>query len=423
MIRRRSLAFSYWHRYAGIGYFIVGFVFFSGLVSLIQLRILRMPLFLFEPVLLSTFLLLKWHTGYRLRSLLSYYGLTICLAASMVFCLLVLIAVTGRSNSDLIDAISSGRPYLFALFGVFIVPIIRILPVALMIAFLLGLLLGDLLNVFLSPFFREEWRGILHLNLMALFALNFLAARYSGVLFGCLVFGASLYIAFLSGFRINLIVSVFAFGLGILFRFFLEMRFREFFRVTLLFFAFPTIGMGLFYYIREFGREFMDPYAYIRVVNRMEGLLKGNFGASQDEERQQLTSKWLNYDYSVFPQGFVMRAENMVGHFNDFPPLYFLYNFGFFMGLIMILALFFLGFRHFLRVISRVARDPFSNMSAAFVLIFLFIFLVNGRFLYISQEAFLFGALIGPWLHFKKLRFFLFPKFVIRAESTTSDLK
>ncbi len=381
------------------GYFFIGLIFFSGLISLVQLHILRLPLFIFEPVLLATFVLLMWHMGAKFKSLLSHYGILTLVAAIIIFLLLVLIAVSGPSNSTLIEAVSSGRPFLFAFFGVFCIQLVKKIPVFLMIAFCLGVLVGDYLNLLWAPLFREEWRGISAMNLMALFALNFLAARYSGLLLAFSMFLVSLYIAFLSGFRVNVIISVLGFSLGCLSILFSKKSKKEVFRFVALGATFPIAGLALFNFIRDHGRNFMDPYSYFRVVNRMEGLLHGSIEVSQDEDRKAVLRMYLNYDYNLLPRGFVMRALDMVGDFNDFPPLYFILNFGFFFGAVMVVALFFLGGRIFLKSLSSRATSPLEAVSAAFFVVFLFLFFVNGRFLYISQEAFLFGVLIGPWLN------------------------
>lgn len=378
--------------------FLAGFVFFSSVVSFLQLNILRLPLFVFEPVVIAMAVVLARREGVRVLSALSPAEFLFSYFFIILISVLVFIAVAGPSTSSLVDAVSSARPFMFALVGSICYRLVNGESLLNLSYFFGGIVLGDFAIALIAPDNGSANDGISAMNVLAVFCLSFILARFHRVVVMLLGLFFLLIVIFNSGFRINILaasVGTFSGLTG-------KLLYNRSPKAVLQFVGLSVLSLFVasttFDAFKEHGREWVDPFVYFRIVNRISAYFEGDIEGAQDDERLRLVLGHLSDNLPILPLGFTMRADGKVGEFNDFPMLYFWNNFGFALGSLLFIALLFLGLRHFFNVIWYRTPSVAASLSAWFLPFFMVLVLLNGRFLYIAQEAFIFGLLIGPWV-------------------------
>jgi len=375
---------------------LIGAVGYSQLSFFLTVDLLGLPLYFPEPFVLLLFGVLYFGTSRDVRPKVTVPLVLVLWGALTLWWYLILL---GSLEGPLIDALATGRPFLYALFAAFVSPWLRRIPVGYIFWFLVGIVLGELLNVIVvAPYFDEQYRGIVAVNIAAVSLLSSMVVYSGRRSWWILATPCLISISVLSGFRVVLFALVLSIVTSIGIRA-LRSRgagalARGASRTLALVFLIGAVATVLVKYVLD-----VHEFAYFRTVDRTVRLLSGDVAGSQDGGRLGKMAYYLTEEIGgILPSGFVMRARDEVGNFNDVPLLNFTVTFGVPLGVSLVLLIVFAGALFGLRKTFDRQATIQDMMAMSFFPVFVLLIIVNGRFAYVVYESVLVGLVVGYWV-------------------------
>jgi hypothetical protein len=217
------------------------------------------------------------------------------------------------------------------------------------------------------------------------------------------IFG--LLIAFLSGFRIYILLIILCFFISLLYSLLFNKRFKTLF--ISLFAIIGTVSLVLNFerIILLVSSTFnMDAYTLYRVTNRLTSLLTGNINQSQDNIRiVNIMKPIIEFFDNVIPKGLIGKAVNNYGLYKDLP-IFFLYGaFGSILSLVIIGVIYFKGYAMLFSSLKMEHPSILNSTFGIMVIVFTFLIQFNGTFLLSTYDSVLGAIVVGTWFN-KNLR-------------------
>ncbi|WP_153636095.1 hypothetical protein [Cobetia sp. AM6] len=384
------------NRFSQIVSFFIGFLFFSQLISRIQIDILNLPVFIYEPFFLIFATCAIFISNKKFHFQIGIKKLTCIVWICVFFITNILI---GAYESSFIPLISSARPFFIIAFSAILWPYVKHINEKIIFSFLIGVLIGELIGIKVSEEVMKDWRGIAPVNVIALYltvSLAICSQSWKRILLIAIIF---MPLVFLSGFRLVIATGILSTIFSFIYLMIIKRKFKILINSLMIFITLLFTSTSLFLLFLWYGKSYFDIFAYYRVVNRVLPYFSGNLDKAQDTDRVDKMHYYLfEYSYDMLPSGFIMRARGLTGDFNDISLINLLITFGFVLGLFIILGLIAAGLKSLFRCLHSSNVSNIEIACLSFVPFFCFLLFVNGRYLYISYECVLFGIVIGQWL-------------------------
>ncbi|MGL5672104.1 MAG: hypothetical protein ACRDC9_03310 [Plesiomonas shigelloides] len=376
---------------------------YSSFSSVLFIHILKLP-YIPEPFLFLLFIMVYIVS---VRSEIKINKLPLKLVISLVLILSGVLIGVVKFNTDVGDALSSARPYLYILLGATFAPLFLNFNEKKVLFFALCIVIGDIFAAIYNFNYEQDYRGISAMNVFAccmLMASSVLTKKIKYILFS---FALCVLAIFVSGFRIVMLSTIVGFIFSILYMIkhsnLTHRLYYISFSILFVFIA-PLV-------IVEVSSFFVDDfrYAVYRIINRtiesFELFMAGDVTAGRYQEISGIDRV---YGYiSIFPSGFIMLSEGLTGYFNDAPYLNFIVTYGvvlsaFILTFIILNSLIFIfsSFFYYNKFNSDIGLLLSVNVMMLIQMA------INGRFLYITYESIMYGVFIG--LTFKYNLRFLF---------------
>jgi hypothetical protein len=373
---------------AGIMGVTYGAIGFSSLSYYLAVNVVGLPFYLWEHVVVAAIYMVYVHGN---KQSLSRSELISLISLISIWLLFVVI-----TNVDqFFYVLSAARPWF--IIGIFALLSKRVsqLPDSIIFQVICGAVIGEFLSYFIqmnSP----GWDGKIYFSYMVICYFIILSFRMKRlwVLISCIT--AMAYVV-LSGFRILLLVAMLVYVQMIIFR-----KYRSgvvlSYRTNMLLVGVISFSLVMLYYLSNQG--YIDQYLFFRIFQRTLGFLAFDFGASQDGDKIYMLSHLFSLkDPNIIPAGFNMVRDGNVGLYMDNPLLHILNVFGYPLGAVVVCIILITSFAYYVKYRDCVSLRGLNQVSLVFVSIFPFLLMLNGRFLYITYDAALFGLILGRWIN------------------------
>lgn len=384
------------NRFSQIVSFFIGFLFFSQLISRIQIDILKLPIFIYEPFFVIFAISVIYISNKKSHFQIGIKKLNYVVWACIFFMINILI---GAYESSFVPLISSARPFFIIAFSAILWPYVKFIDEKIIFSFLIGVLIGELIGIKVSEEVMKDWRGIAPINVIALYlavSMALCSQNWKRILLVVIIF---MPLVFLSGYRLVIATGILSVFFSFIYLMIVRRKVKTLIKSLMIFITLLFTSTSLFLLFLWYGKSYFDIFAYYRVVNRVLPYFSGNVDKAQDTDRVDKMHHYLfEYSYDMLPNGFIMRVRGLTGDFNDMSLINLLITFGFILGLFIILVLIAAGFKSLYRCLRNSNVSNVEIACLSFVPFFCFLLFVNGRYLYISYECVLFGIIIGQWL-------------------------
>jgi len=376
---------------------IYGGTCFSSLSYKISVDVLGLPFFIWEHAIIIATLILFYLGPLRKINL---FLMAIFIFGFAGWILLILQTKT----FFLRDIYSAARPWLVIFFFAIVSGKVAEIEDKNFILLISGAVGGELLSYFLAWQQNNTGEFIFYVSYMLLFLGVTMSVWRTGLsLFNFIYLSFLFLLAFVSGFRVNILVFVIT-VLAIVFSPIKLQSLNISMRKKIYYICLFIIAIAIL--IKLFA-EAIDPLLYFRVVERLIGALSNNVDYSQDGDKFYMIKNLFSLqELSLLPGGFDMISKDRVGLYMDNPIIHVLNVFGVFIGSLLIFLLMLgsalLAFRLFL---GKVRVGNYLDFAAViFCCIFPLLFVLNGRFLYITYDSAIFGLFLGRAFHCLRAR-------------------
>lgn len=373
-------------------YFLIGFIALSRLSYYLIVIRLGLPFYLPELLLVPLLIIHQKNIIKYFKKILNNFSFVLSFYMCF-FVNIILIAIAIFSTGQVINVLSIGRNVIYICLFTYLFSSLEKISYDFIFYISFGAVVGELINAIyylqLYNIQPNNWKHVAGTNIFAVFLfvslpitcrkpliIQLITVLLSGILI------------FKSAYRIILVTVIISFIFSHLF---VMIRSRKFFIKKIISLIIIIIIVVCFFnfYINNYD---IGNKTRFRIFNRTMNLFRGNIEASQDITRwNKFTWTWEKIGNKVFPQGFI-RAEGSW----DVPIVYLYTVFGSMLTWLIFLTIIFKGIKSLVYDI----RFPYSNVelsiSISVVLVGL-LFFVNGRFIHITYESWLFGIILGRW--------------------------
>lgn len=382
-------------------YFIIGFIAFSRLSYFILVIKLGLPFYLPE-LLLIPLILICWNKIKKSLIEILYKRYLFMFYYTSLSFILIFIFIPILFNENYNFILSMGRNVLYIIIFAFIFSRFENVSYNFLFYITFGAAVGELVNsiYYLSLYniSMDNWKNVSGTNIFAVFLFISLPIIYkksiiiqiiTGIIFVQLVIG--------SGYRIIFLAGIFSFLFSHLYIFITSKQKNIKKIISLVIIVFLLFG----FFSIVFNNKELSNKKRFRIFNRTMSLLKGDIEASQDLRRwEKISWTWEQIDNKVFPHGFIPAEGSW-----DIPIVYLYTVFGSIFTWILILLIIFKGLNLLLYNLRTGCLDTDASISLSVILVGLLFFL-NGRFLHITYESWLFGIILGRWFSRKSFNKF-----------------
>ncbi len=395
-------------------YIATGIFAFSGMSFYITRFVLGLPLYTPELLLLP-FAMIKWRAVRRALQILAHGMLHDLKLPIYLLIWILMIALGYVITWNIADVLASARPILYILLIAYVAAKSPLVNARGIFWLTFGAMIGELIHImfFYKLYVVLDDRFVVGVNLIAVFLCISLSVVYRKVfmIFTCLTVASFLILG--SAFRIVLIVTLLAFS-GSYFMLLWKGGRGKFLWLVVGSIAVVVAGGLALHFV---GEGMVRDYAQFRVIDRTMRLLSGDIAGSQDIARiEKMKWIWTGVIDRWLPKGFVSKAIDEIGNHNDVPIVYFYDTIGASFSLIFLPWLLAKGTSFLFAEFKRRTLD-FDTTASIGVMLFMVLLLVNGRFLYITYEAWLFGIILGRWFSKRK------SKIIVRTITPNIDRK
>lgn len=376
-------------------YFITGFFAFSQLSFVVGSRLgssLYAPEFLLIPLFLLERRAIRRYLATLHVSMGQAVGLMLCFAIWTILALLGYL-----ETNQLLATLGSARTILEIILIAFVFSRSRPLPFDILFYLCLGAVIGELVNASaiaprLNPF---DDSPLASANIFALFILVSLPIIYENVAWQVvsLVIAAALVVN--AGFRILIFSAVIGVVCSHGFLMLRESAQAAIRQIGLLVAAVVIASAAGFVYVSRIG---VNNYKLFRIAFRTVNLLSGNAVASQDGDKiAAIRLAWRDVGVRTVPNGFIMKGADRVGLYMDAPMVHLYDVIGSILALLLVGWILSKAVMFARAQLKQPGVTTDATMAVGLCLV-TGLLLLNGRFLYIPYEGWLFGIMLGRWL-------------------------
>jgi len=378
----------------GAIYLFTGVFAFSSLSSYLIIDKLNLPFYLPELLLFPLLIFKSKVIFFYLKRLLTNLKSLIKLIFSLnIIGFLILLAHLNYPNS-IGSIISTSRPIIYIILIAFGFSIPKNINFKFMFYLVIGIFIGDFINVlFIS---NIPYQAV---NIIGLFLFISLPIIYKKNILQIITISSSTILILNAGFRILILTVVISFVFS---HFFMIIKAsnrpyvlakKVFIKIIIFLIIFFLSSYLVNFYIQNFD---LDRFTYFRIYDRTVNLFTGGIEKSQDISRfKKITWIWTKFYENIIPKGFIMEASGNIGNYNDIPIIWFYVTIGSFTSLFFLPWLLWKGFNFLIYKLK--TSDNVDTSLAIAVFLIGSLLLLNGRFLYITYESWLFGIILGRW--------------------------
>lgn len=381
------------------GFFLFGFICFSGWSNYIVTQLIGLRYYVFE-VLLIPFLIYYWRqiqSNYRLMRQ-NTKTITVLFLIYAFVCMWIGFVKSG-GHFEAIVTTSRTLFYLIIIAGFFSTGIK--LDISKIHWICIGATLGG--GIYNSLFVLDE-AGYSSLNIIAVTLMVLIPASQAKMKQTAFCTIIAAIIAFVSGYRINIVMILAALVIGIFSNLLRRKTGVKPIVVLIIFVISAVIIYKNFYPITDFLiKTFdMDSFTVYRARDRLYAFFSMDFEASRDMVRfdlyQQIGDQFLE---KLIPCGLIGKSAGYYGTYFDVPIIFLYDAIGSLAAWIIVIILAYKGLRSYVFVI-RNSVDAWSVVCGEMIFVYLFLIIVNGRFLFIAYETLLTGLIFGNWLYLSR---------------------
>lgn len=381
---------------------ITGILGFSYISNYILLQKLQLPFYIVELFLLpSIFMYFNKYINIFVRSIkkrmVCFFILTILLMTAVILGVI--------NGAGFIGALTMSRSLVYIILVAFIFCEYKEFDLSKLYILVLGATIGEFINVAIIAPGLSNYKGIAQVNIIAIALVVLIPVIRRRNAQGVICFSLAFLTAYLSGMRTPILICVITYIIANIYVV-LSISFTTRKKViklllmgVILSVVIGAIILRIDIILNRVAEIFhMDSYTIFRISDRMKAFLNFDFVASQDTSRIEGYKKiFSEFIPSLIPRGFIGEIKG-VGNYIDVPILFIYDVFGSFFGMILLYII-------VKRALSKV-RDLFRKklldidvVAAIMVFIYFVLFIINGRFLYITYESILSGIVIGVWFN------------------------
>jgi len=383
-------------------YFITGLLAFSGLSFYLTKIKLGLP-FALPELLLIPFLLIKHKVVYLyIKQLLKGLLVNAKLIPWLV-CWIFLVLLGYILTGDILAVLAIGRNILYIIILAFLFSRTKDVSYDFLFYVSFGAIVGELLHSLFYPVLYQIYDPlqIVCTNTIAIFLTISIPIIYRKTLLQIITTSIAGLLIFISGYRILLLMGVISFVSSYCLVF-IHFKNKKYLILNMIRFIL-IISLSYFFFIHYVNYYGDSSYKYHRIVTRTIGFLKKDFNTTQDDVRFTIIESSLTGigGEKVLPHGFISKAKGLFGLHIDVPIVFLYDTIGSIFSVVLLLWILLKGGRFAIHEMKK----PIFNVDtsiALFFIAFILLLFINGRFLLVTYESWLFGIILGRYLKIKR---------------------
>lgn len=399
-------------------YFILGVLAFSSFSSFILLEVLNLPFFFIELYFLPLLLIKKKIILKRINNILTKRALWFsCIILLFIGSFLIGIVYT---RGDIINVVTMIRSPFYILIMTFLFSETSTFSIDKLYSIAYGAIIGDFMfALFVSTSVTSST------NLIAIALIIFIPIVKGEMAQSIVSIILTMIVSINSGHRIGIVLVIICLITGFIWILVSKNAWKETKRNIYRSMYIPFFIVSGVIVTSNYQKIVlivadilnMDQFAIYRVTDRLTNLLSGEFSESQDVGRIEKYITIINNAWIV-PKGPVGRSFNSLGDYIDVPASFVFDIFGLAVGLLIISLIFVKGIKAFIKAFNE-STDLTTITCGLMFVTYIFLFIINGRFLYITYESLLTGLIFGNWFSNGKYKPLEFQAIKIEKEITT----
>lgn len=383
-------------------YFITGLLAFSGLSYYLTKIKLGLP-FSLPELLLIPLLVIKHKVVYLYIKQLLKGLLVNAKLIPWLMCWIFLVLLGYILTGDILAVLTNGRPILYIIILAFLFSRIKDVSYDFLFYISFGAIIGELLH---SLFYPELYQiydplQLVCANTIAIFLAISIPIIYRKTLLQIITISIGGLLILNSGYRVVLLMGVISFVSSYCL-IFIHYKNKKSLILNIMCFIL-IVSFSYFFLIHYVNSYDVSSYKYYRIVTRTISFLERDFTTTQDDVRFTIIESSLTDvgGKKVLPHGFISKTKGLFGLHIDLPIVFLYDTVGSIFSIVLLLWILLKGGRFAIHEMKK----PIFNVDtsiALFFIAFILLLFINGRFLFVTYESWLFGIILGRYLKIKR---------------------